>query len=212
MDQLMKLLGEFVGRQGYGSAFINDHLIPMSAAIWSASTNSMMDFPAQAFMRFMENHKLLNFIDRPQWRTVAGGSREYVNRIATHLADRINLNVNVRRLRRLNGGVMVDVEGQGEVWFDAVVMATHADQSLALLQDASADECNILGAFQFQNNRAVLHSDARLMPKRQRAWASWNYLSDSILGQSNDKTEDGARSASANDLCLTYWMNLVAIN
>ena len=96
-----------------------------------------MDFPVRAFMRFMENHKLLNFIDRPQWRTVAGGSREYVNRIATKLGDRIHLKTDIVGLRRANGGVMVKLKGQGDVWFDKVVMAAHADQSLALINDAS---------------------------------------------------------------------------
>ena len=192
-------LGQFVARQGYGAAFIDDHLIPMGAAIWSASTSSMMDFPVRAFMDFMENHKLLNFIDRPRWRTVAGGSREYVKRIEAHLTDRINLNTNIRQIRRLNGGVMIEIESQGEIWFDAVVMAAHADHSLALIQDASADERDILGSFQFQQNHAVLHSDAKLMPKRRGAWAAWNYASNSSSKRS--------RVGNTNDLCLTYWMN-----
>ncbi len=200
-------LGQFVARRGYGSPFIDDHLVPMGAAIWSASTNSMMNFPVRAFMRFMENHKLLNFIDRPQWRTVAGGSREYVTRIAAHLVDRINLNTNIRHLRRTNGGVMVNIEGQGEIWFDAVVLAAHADQSLALIQDASKDEREILSAFQFQNNCAVLHSDAKLMPKRRGAWAAWNYVSNSPPGQSRGANLGEPEPTAANDLCLTYWMN-----
>ena len=200
-------LGQFVARQGYGSAFIDDHLVPMGAAIWSASTDSMMNFPVRAFMRFMENHKLLNFIDRPQWRTVAGGSREYVKRIAAHLVDRINLNTNIRYLRRMNGGVVVNIEGQGEIWFDAVVLAAHADQSLALIQDASIDERDILSAFQFQANCAVLHSDAKLMPKRRGAWAAWNYVSESLPGQPRVADLKASGPTVANDLCLTYWMN-----
>ena len=200
-------LGQFVARQGYGSAFINDHLVPMGAAIWSASTSSMMDFPVRAFMSFMENHKLLNFIDRPQWRTVAGGSREYVKRIEAHLTDRIHLNTNIRQIRRSNGGVMIEIVGQGEVWFDAVVMATHADQSLALIQDSSVDERDILGSFQFQQNQAVLHSDARLMPKRRGAWAAWNYVSSSSPKQLRSGNSKGMGPDASNDLCLTYWMN-----
>ena len=200
-------LGQFVARQGYGSAFIDDHLVPMGAAIWSASTDSMMNFPVRAFMRFMENHKLLNFIDRPQWRTVAGGSREYVKRITAHLVDRINLNTNIRHVRRMNSGVMVNIEGQGEIWFDAVVLAAHADQSLALIQDASKDERDILSAFQFQTNYAVLHSDAKLMPKRRGTWAAWNYVSGSLPGQPRVANLGAAGPAVANDLCLTYWMN-----
>ncbi len=200
-------LGQFVARQNYGSAFIDDHLVPMGAAIWSASTGSMLNFPVRAFMQFMENHKLLNFIDRPQWRTVAGGSREYVTRISAHLVDQINLNKNIRHLRRTNGGVMINIEGQGEIWFDAVVLAAHADQSLALIQDASKDERDILSAFQFQDNCAVLHSDAKLMPKSRGAWAAWNYVSNRPPGQPRATNLGGPGPATANDLCLTYWMN-----
>lgn len=200
-------LGQFVARQGYGAAFIDDHLVPMGAAIWSASTSSMMDFPVRSFMSFMENHKLLNFIDRPQWRTVAGGSREYVKRIQAHLVDRIHLKTNICQIRRLNGGVMIGIEGQGEIWFDAVVMAAHADQSLALIQDASANERDILGSFQFQQNYAVLHSDASLMPKRRGAWAAWNYGSNSSGNQFRFDNNNSMRSDQVNDLCLTYWMN-----
>ncbi|MDC1383412.1 FAD-dependent oxidoreductase [Candidatus Puniceispirillum sp.] len=201
-------LGQFVARHGYGAAFINDHLIPMGAAIWSASISSMMDFPVRTFMSFMKNHKLLNFIDRPQWRTVAGGSREYVKRIEAHLTDRIHLNTNIRQIRRLNGGVMIEIEGKGEIWFDAVVMASHADQSLTLIQDASADERDILSSFHFQQNHAVLHSDAKLMPNRQGAWAAWNYISHSSSPTRlrNDNIK-GVGLDLANDLCLTYWMN-----
>ena len=185
-------LGEFVEREAYGEAFVNDHLIPMSAAIWSADTTSMMAFPVSAFMQFMENHKLLNFIDRPQWRTVSGGSREYVNRIAESIGKNIHLSTDVIALRREKGGVMLTIKGHGEVWFDKVVMAAHADQSLALISDAHNQEYDILSAFRFRPNLAVLHSDSRLMPKRRGAWASWNYV-----GYDTEQ----------NDLCLTYWMN-----
>ena len=113
-------LGQFVARQGYGSPFIDDHLVPMGAAIWSASTNSMMNFPVRAFMRFMENHKLLNFIDRPQWHGCRWIAR-VCSKDCTHLVNRINLNTNIRHIRRTDGRVMVNIEGQGEIWFDAVV-------------------------------------------------------------------------------------------
>ena len=166
-------LSAFVLRQKYGDAFVHDHLIPMGAAIWSADTAGMMAFPIRSFMRFMENHKLLNFINRPQWRTVSGGSREYVNRIAACLGHNIHRSTDVVRLRRAKGGVLLSVKGQGEVWFDKVVMAAHADQSLGLISDARQDERNILSAFRFKPNLAVLHSDPRLMPRRKSAWASW---------------------------------------
>ncbi len=185
-------LGAFVYRQGYGDAFVRDHLIPMGAAIWSSDTAGMMDFPVRAFIRFMENHKLLNFVDRPQWRTVSGGSREYVKRIAAALSSNIHLATVVTSVRRVQGGVMLAVKGQGDLWFDKVVLAAHADQSLDLLSDAENDERKILSAFRFQQNLAVLHSDPKLMPKRRGAWASWNYM---------------GITAQQNNLCLTYWMN-----
>ena len=202
-------LGQFVARQGYGNAFVDDHLVPMGAAIWSATFNAMMDFPMRAFMRFMENHKLLNFIDRPQWRTVAGGSREYVNRIAAKLGNRTHLETDIIGLRRANGGVMVNLKGQGDVWFDKVVMAAHADQSLALIDDASPLEHELLGAFGFQRNHAVLHSDASLMPKRRGAWAAWNYVSEAAAPASHGVAGNPwqGESSPPSDLCLTYWMN-----
>ena len=185
-------LGAFVARQKYSDAFVYDHLIPMGAAIWSADTAGMMAFPVRSFMRFMENHKLLNFIDRPQWRTVTRGSREYVNRIAACLGQNIHLSTDVVGLRRVEHGVLLSIKGQGEVWFDKVVMAAHADQSLGLISDAHQYERNILSTFRFQPNLAVLHSDPQLMPRRKSAWASWNYM---------------GYDAAQNELCLTYWMN-----
>ena len=185
-------LGAFVRRQNYGDAFVNDHLIPMGAAIWSADTAAMMAFPVRSFMRFMENHKLLNFIDRPQWRTVSGGSCEYVKRIAAAIGKNIHLSTDVVAVRRAQGGVMLTIEGQGDVWFDKVVMAAHADQSLAMISDATTAEHDILSSFRFQPNRAVLHSDPSLMPKRRGAWGAWNYIGGDGVDES---------------LCLTYWMN-----
>ena len=108
----------------------------MGAAIWSANTAGMMEFPVRSFLRFLENHKLLNFIDRPQWRTISGGSREYVNRIAACLSQNIHLSIDVVGLRRAKGGVLLSIKGQGEVWFDKVIMAAHADQSIGLISDA----------------------------------------------------------------------------
>jgi len=191
-------LAAFVRRNGYGDAFVQDHLVPMGAAIWSASNDSMMGFPLRSFMQFMENHKLLNFIDRPQWRTVAGGSRNYVERILQQLGKAVHLNTHITGLRRQGGGVMLNIDGEGDVFFDKVVMAAHADQSLALIDDASPVEKSILGAFAFQTNHAVLHSDKSLMPSRRGAWAAWNYLSYGRTGSVTDRP---------NDLCLTYWMN-----
>lgn len=188
-------LGEFIKREKYGKPFINDHLLPMAAAIWSCPAETMMAFPARSFIQFMDNHQLLNFITRPQWRTVTGGSRQYVNKIIASLGDRIHPSTNITSLRREAGGVMLSIEGQGDVYFDYVVMAAHADQSLGLISDASEDEKRVIGAFDFQPNRVILHSDERLMPKRKAAWASWSYLK-------SDGAEEGG-----SDLCVTYWMN-----
>ncbi len=185
-------LGAFVARQKYSDAFVADHLLPMGAAIWSCTSGMMLDFPVRSYMRFLENHKLLNFVDRPQWRTVTGGSREYVRRIVAALGPNGHKSTHITGLRRAQGGVVISIAGQGDVWFDKVILAAHADQSLALITDASALEREILSSFRFQENRAVLHSDPVLMPKRRAAWGSWNYVTGS--------DHDGG-------LCLTYWMN-----
>ena len=189
-------LAGFLERERYGTAFVEDHLLPMGAAIWSCSAQTMMDYPVRSLLQFLENHKLLNFIDRPQWRTVKGGSREYVNRIATALGGttggQIHLNTNITGIRRAQGGVILSIAGEGDVWFDRVVMAAHADQSLSLICDPTPAEHEILSGFRFQPNRAVLHSDPSLMPRRRAAWGSWNYIGGAGIDTS---------------LCLTYWMN-----
>ncbi len=185
-------LGDFIEREGYSEAFVCDHLLPMGAAIWSCTSQLMTEFPVRSYMRFLENHKLLNFIDRPQWRTVTGGSREYVSKIIAALGAKAHKSTHIRGLHRVPGGVILAIEGEGEVFFDKVVLAAHADQSLALIDDASTVERDILSPFKFQPNRAVLHSDPRLMPRRKSAWASWNYVTGS--------DHDGG-------LCLSYWMN-----
>jgi predicted NAD/FAD-binding protein len=189
-------LAEFLRREGYATAFVEDHLLPMGAAIWSCSANTMLDYPVRSLLQFMENHKLLNFIDRPKWRTVKGGSREYVRRITAALGGeeggRIHLRTHITGLRRDQGGVILSIAGEGDVWFDKVVMAAHADQSLAMISDATSVERDILSSFRFQPNRAVLHSDPSLMPKRRGAWGAWNYIGGDGVDES---------------LCLTYWMN-----
>lgn len=185
-------LAGFIARMGYSRAFLEDHLLPMAAAIWSCPVETMMAFPARSFIRFMNNHRLLDFYGRPQWQTVANGSREYVSRIAGRLGNHVNTAAAVSGLRRQAGGVMLEVAGKGEIWFDRVILACHADQALAMICDANSRERQILGSFGFQPNQAVLHSDASLMPRRRAAWASWNYLT-------------GSQDASA--LCVTYWMN-----
>jgi len=187
-------LGQYLEDEGYSQAFIWDHLLPMGAAIWSTTLTDMRHYPAASFVRFFESHGLLRLAGRPQWRTVTGGSRTYVERVAAPLAGRIRLACPVRCIRRQPDGVLLEERGGRIERYDHVVLATHADQALALLADPSAEEAELLGSFPYARNRAVLHSDATLMPRRHRAWASWNYI--------GRRGEDGA-------LCVSYWMNLL---
>ncbi len=186
-------LGAYLLEHDYSTGFVEDYILPMGAAIWSSSVAGMKAFPARSFIRFFVNHGLLKLQDRPQWRTVTGGSREYVARVLRDL-NRVIFSA-VTRVARKADGVAVTYDGVTEN-FDQVVFACHADQALALIEAPDAAEAEILGAIKFQDNLAVLHQDARLMPRRKLAWSSWNYLS-----QSQADHEDG--------VCLTYWMNLL---
>lgn len=189
-------LREYLGRHRLGSSFVRDHLLPMTAAIWSTPAEHMLDYPAQSLFRFLHNHGLLSLSNRPQWSTVRGGSREYVQRLTAGFRDRIRLNTAVEAVTRLPLGVRVEDRQGGVEEFDEVVFACHADEALGLLKDADGAEQRMLGAFRYQKNVAMLHTDRALMPQRKRVWASWNYL---------------ARPASANgdaqQLCVSYWMN-----
>ncbi len=188
-------LGEFLDRGGYSAGFIDDHLLPMGAAIWSMPIERMRGFPLRNFLHFFDTHGLLRLTDRPRWRTVTGGSRRYVARIAAALGPRAIRHAAATRIARLPGGVEVrDASGEARV-FDHVVLACHADRALALLADADASERRLLGAFRFQPNRAVLHADPALMPRRRTVWASWNYLAPDPAA-----ARDGA-------VAVTYWMN-----
>ena len=163
-------VGEFLAAGRYSAEFRDWYLLPMAAAIWSCPTRTMLAYPFAAFARFFRNHGLLQLTDRPQWYTVAGGSRRYVQAIARGLAD-VRLATPVRSLERHDA--MVRVNGER---FDAVVLACHSDQALALLgAQASAAERQVLGAISYQKNRAVLHTDASLLPRRRRVWSAWNY-------------------------------------
>lgn len=188
-------LAAYLDRGGYGAAFREDHLYPMAAAIWSTPAAEVGAYPAAAFVRFCDNHGLLRLTGRPAWRTVIGGSREYVARLAVSFADRILLSTPVTAIRRDARGIEIDDARGGRRRFDHVVVATHADRALAMLPDPSADERRLLGAFRYSVNEAVLHGDVDLMPKRRAAWSSWNYLSDAGI--------DGADRR----LSVTYWMN-----
>ncbi|MDA7979778.1 MAG: FAD-dependent oxidoreductase [Pirellulales bacterium] len=158
-----------------GKRFFENYLQPMAAAIWSSDPAAIRDFPADFLIGFFANHGLLQIRDRPQWRTVEGGSRNYVNALLKPITDRIRLECPVEAVFRVGDSVLVRTrQGQSEQ-FDQVVFATHADQTLNLLQPATELEQLILSAFPYQRNECVLHTDTRLLPKRQRAWASWNY-------------------------------------
>lgn len=188
-------LGEFLEREGYGRAFRDDHLLPMAAAIWSAPAATLLDYPAEAFIRFCDNHGLLKFANRPLWRTVKGGSRVYVERLTANYQNSIHTKCAAASIRRGKDHVVVaDIRGAVRV-FDHVVMACHANEAMALLSDADATEKALLSTFRYSVNRAVLHEDETLMPKRRAVWSSWNYL-----GQ---RQETSANS----QLCVTYWMN-----
>jgi hypothetical protein len=189
-------LGEWLAVHGFGARVAPHYVLPMAAAIWSAPLRTVMRFSARSFLMFFERHGLLTVNDQPAWRTVSGGSRVYVDRIARSLRGRIRRATPVRAVRRTAAGIVVTDHMGHEDRFDAVVMAAHADQSLAMLADAADDERALLARFPFQRNRALLHSDAALMPKRRRAWASWNFLT----GRASDPDMP---------VSVTYWMNLL---
>lgn len=163
-------------REGdYSRSFIEDFIVPMGAAIWSADPRQMLQFPARFFIQFFENHGFLDLRNQPQWRTIRGGSWEYVKALTAPLRERIQLRTPVREVRRFEDRVEVTPVGRPAQTFDACIIAAHSDQALRMLADASDDERAILGAIPYQSNDTVLHTDAGLLPRRRRAWASWNY-------------------------------------
>jgi predicted NAD/FAD-binding protein len=165
----------FLVRHGFGRLFVDKYIVPMGAAIWSASPDRLLDFPAPFFLRFFENHGLLSIGDHHTWRVIEGGSRRYVDALTAPFRDRIRLRTPVRAVRRDADGPRLTLESGETERFDKVVLATHADQSLALLEDPSPAEREILRAFPYQRNDAVLHSDESVLPRSRRAHASWNY-------------------------------------
>lgn len=168
-------LGELLRTRGYSEAFIDLYVVPMGAAIWSTDPTRMLGFPAHTFIRFLSNHGLTQLKERPQWRVVTGGSRQYVEKLTAPFADRIHLSSAVERISRREEGIELQVRGRAPERFDRVVIAAHSDQALKMLSDPSPAEKQILGAMRYQTNEAVLHTDASLLPKRRRAWACWNY-------------------------------------
>ncbi|MEM6483765.1 MAG: FAD-dependent oxidoreductase [Pseudomonadota bacterium] len=185
-------LGSYLERNRYSPSFKDDYLIAMGSAIWSADCASMLDFPAQFFIRFFKNHGLLSVKNRPQWHVIEGGSREYIRPLCRRFEERINLDTPIERILRDAAGVTLASADQ-EWRFDQVVIATHSDQALALVDSPSEAESEILGALPYQSNDVVLHTDTRLLPQNRKTWSSWNYR----LGVSDTRA------------VLTYNMNIL---
>jgi uncharacterized protein len=191
--ELMQPLADFLRQQGFSDAFRDWYLLPMLGCIWSCPTDQMLQFPLATLIRFCHNHGLIQVSNRPQWWTVAGGARQYVDKITANIADK-RLRCPVQRVVRDALGVLVTSGGQTER-FDKLVLASHSDQSLALLAEPSDAERAVLGAIRYQANHAVLHTDASVLPRQRRAWAAWNY-------------ESAARvDGSGQSVCLHYWIN-----
>lgn len=174
-EDLEITVGQYLDDEGFSAAFRDDYLAPMAAAIWSAEPGSVTDMPFRFLVRFFHNHGLLQLRDRPVWRVIEGGSREYVRRLVAGHRDRIRLNTPVRSISRSDSSVSIATDQGGRETFDHVFLACHSDQALKLLADANEAEREVLGAIPYQRNKAVLHTDSSLMPAKRRAWAAWNY-------------------------------------
>ena len=189
-------LGEYVKRCNFSKEFINDHLIPMSSAIWSCPEKEILNFPAKTLLTFFKNHQLINFIFRPKWRTVKDGSKQYVNKVIEKLSgdtkNRLILNSKIKSVYCKNDKIEINFEESTEI-FDKVIMATHPDQTIKLIKNLDLQSTDILRKFKYQKNIVYLHSDNSLMPKNKKTWSSWNYISS----KSEEKSS------------LTYWMNLL---
>jgi uncharacterized protein len=177
-------LGQWLEQQRFSRQFIDRMILPQASAVWSADPGQMWTFPARFLVEFFDNHGMLSFRGRPRWRTVTGGSARYVDALLDHFSGRLRLRTPVSAVRRSDDGVLVTPRGGEPEPFDEVVLATHSDQALALLADASDGERRLLGAIPYQANEAVLHTDTSVLPRRRRAWASWNYhLSEAPPGR-----------------------------
>ncbi len=193
-------LDDFISQLGLGAWFRNNYVLPMVAAIWSCSTRQAGSFPLQFFLGFFNHHGLLDIKNRPQWYVVEGGSHAYIEPITRPFREHIHVNSAVQSVTRERGSVNV-VTTRGSGSYDEVVFACHSDQALELLAEPTAAERQVLGNLAYQDNDVVLHTDARLMPRRRRAWAAWNYYLDSESG----KSEEPAPAAPV----VTYNMNIL---
>jgi predicted NAD/FAD-binding protein len=185
-------LGQFLDTCGYGETFQQDHLLPQAAAIWSCSVQEIRDYPARSFIAFCDSHGLMRFSGRPSWRTVKGGSRAYVEAIRRDFSGHVLMGSGAASIARHEGGVTVRSRDGALNHFDHVVIASHADQALAMLDAPSPAESRLLGAFRYTTNVAVLHADPIMMPRKRTWWSSWNYL-----GHTGDHSE----------ATVSYWMN-----
>ncbi len=190
-------LKDYLKRCKFSDEFINDHLIPMSSAIWSCPENEILNFPAKSLLTFFKNHQLINFIVRPKWRTVKNGSREYVKKVIKELEKKSNnnlfLNTKIESISIEKNKIKINF-GKNSKTFDKIIMATHPDQAIKLIKNLDKETLNLLKNFKYQKNIVYLHSDTSLMPKNKKTWSSWNYMS-------NDKIK--------RDSSVTYWMNLL---
>jgi uncharacterized protein len=194
--------GDFLGAGGFSEAFVRLYAVPLVSCVWSTGSSTALDYPARYLFRFLAHHGLLTVTGSPQWHTVVGGSRTYVQAIAARLAD-VRAGHPVSTVLRNGSGISVQDSTGASVDYDGVVIATHADQALGMLADATVEEKDVLGAFRYSKNTTVLHTDSRLLPVARQARASWNYLTPAGPGDS------GAPGAPAGDHppVVTYWMN-----
>jgi predicted NAD/FAD-binding protein len=190
-------LGDYLERRGYSKSFRERYIVPMGMAIWSSTEAAMLGFPARFFVEFFDKHGFLNVSDRPVWRTVRGGSREYVRKLTAPFRSKIRLSTPVASVRRDAAGVTVRTAAGDEARFDYVFFACHSDQALAMLESPTAAEREILGALPYQSNEAVLHTDLAMLPRRPLARAAWNYHALAPAAERRDL------------LAVTYDMNVL---
>jgi uncharacterized protein len=189
------ILGELVDYMKLGSWFLECYLLPMGAAIWSAPANKILEFPAQSFIKFLDNHGLLSVTRQPKWFTVNGSSIQYVNKLCESFSEDITLSANIIGVNRVDGKIIVRLKDEAPQIFDHIIFACNAQEILKMLSDVSLDEGNALSKFNYQPNLAFLHTDINQMPKIKRCWSSWNYIAD--------------KSKYDNSISVTYWMNLL---
>ena len=199
-DEQSRTLGEFLQLHKFSQYFAENYILPMGAAIWSSTLSDMRAFPLSFFIRFFRNHGLLEVTNRPQWYVIPGGSREYIKKLIVPFRDKILMRQPVRKVIRQQGKVIVETELSREV-YDQVIFASHSDQALSMLGDATAEEQRVLGAMEYQDNEVVLHTDINMLPQSRAAWAAWNYH----LGPSveNGQLRDNKLAS------LTYNMNIL---